>query len=813
MRSTSSFGRLVAGVALAGVLSGLLASQPEAQGQPVRVWITAADQTRLLTASPDATFGTSSATGQFVINVDETQQFQTMVGFGASMTESSAWLLATRLAASARADVMAQLFSPVDGIGLSFLRHPIGASDFSLSHYSYDDVPYGESDYGLTRFSAARDDAYVFPALREALRLNPRLTVMASPWSAPGWMKTSGTMVGGALQPAAYNAFASYLVKSVQAMESRGVPVAAITLQNEPRYVPADYPGMYMGADEQAALIGSYVGPAFAAAGLTTQVLAWDQNWSEPEYPLAVLQDPGAARYTSGVAYHCYAGDPAVMSSLHDAHPLLGIFVTECSTGAWAVTPFSTALYENMRVLIRSTRNWAQAVVRWNIALDEDGGPHTGGCTTCSGLLTINRATGAVQRNADFYALGHLSKFVVPGARRIVSSTYESQGIETVAFINPDGSHTLVVWNGWGPRRVTVSWHGAAFGYDLPGDAVATFAWSGTPASSPPAPENPPATAFAIPGSIEAEDFLDGSGHGYADTSSGNSGGAYRATDVDIEPSTDSGGGYNVGWISPGEWLSYPVAVNASGTFRLDARVAANGPGGTFHVEIDGATATPVLRIPDTGGWQNWTTVSASLALAGGPHNLRVVFDAAGSTGIVGNLNVLRVSAVPASAPTTPYTGSAVSLPGRIEAEAFDNGDEGVAYHDKDATNFGGHLRAAGVDLEPTSDAGGGYNVGWMAPGEWLTYATDVPSPGRYRVAVRVAGVRVGGVVHVEADGQNVTGPVAIPNTGSWQTWTTVGSSAIALTAGPHALRLVVDRASTDGLVGNVNWIEVSAEP
>ncbi len=198
-------------------------------------------------------------------------------------------------------------------------------------------------------------------------------------------MKTSGTLVGGALRPEAYNAFASYLVKTVQAYAAQGIPVAAITLQNEPHFVPLDYPGSYLDAPEQAALIGRYVGPAFAAAGLGTRILAWDHNWNEPDYPVSIMQDPAAARYTSGAAYHCYAGDLDVMTRFHEAFPFSSAWVTECSTGAWDLTPFNEALYENMRLLIRSTRNWAEAVAKWNIALDDVGGPHTGGCTSCVG--------------------------------------------------------------------------------------------------------------------------------------------------------------------------------------------------------------------------------------------------------------------------------------------------------------------------------------------------------------------------------------------------------------------------------------------
>jgi len=335
-----------------------------------------------------------------------------------------------------------------------------------------------------------------------------------------------------------------------------------------------------------------------------------------------------------------------------------------------------------------------------------------------------------------------------------------------------------------------------------------TFTWGDTNPLTPPPPDPPPpaAAGFGVPGTIEAEDFT-----ASIDATPGNGGGAYRATDVDIEATSDAGGGFNVGWISPGEALSYAVSVSSSATYQASLRVAANGPGGQFHLEVDGEPWGAPLSIPDTGGWQNWTTVTTGAPLIAGAHTLRIVFDASGGTGIVGNLNwiALRSGSAPS---TTPFRGTAVALPARFEAEAFDIGSEGNAYHDIDASNLGGQYRTTGVDLEETSDAGGGYDVGWMAPGEWLAYSTTVAAGAPYRLDVRVASIVGGATFHLEVDGVNATGPLAIPDTGGWQNWTTV-SAPLTLTAGPHTLRLVVDTAGASGLVGNVNWLEVSATP
>jgi glucosylceramidase len=778
-----------------------LSTGTKAQGTPVNVWVTTADQSRLIAPQPPAAFAAPAGSLPLTITVDDRELFQRMVGFGASLTESSAWLLYNRLPVASRTEWMGRLFDPVDGIGLSFLRQPIGASDFSLSHYSYDDVPYGETDYPLARYSVARDDAYVFPAVRDAIQHNPQLSVMISAWSPPGWMKTSGTMIGGALRPEAYSVFASYLVKTVQAYGQRGIPVESLTLQNEPHFVPEDYPGMYIEAPEAATLIGQYVGPALQSAGLSARIFAWDHNWNEPEYPMAVLQDARAARYASGAAFHCYGGEPEAMSRFHDAFPSMSVYMTECSTGAWSVTRFDTGLYENMRLLIRSTRNWAGAVAKWNVALDETGGPHTGGCTTCSALLTIDSRTGSVSATADYYALAHFSKFVHPGARRVASTTSEAQGLESSSFVNTDGSHVLVVWNGWGARPIRVAWNGAAFDYQMPGEAAATFVWSGDAVTAPPA-----GRVIAVPGIVEAEDFGDGQGVGYADDSSGNSGGEYRSTDVDIQRTYDAGGGYNVGWIDPGEWLAYPIDVGAAGRYQVDARLAANGPGGRFHIEIDGTSVSGALNVPDTGGWQNWTTLTVTgVQLPQGRHTLRVVFDANGPAGILCNLNFLRLAAEAPPSPSRPV----VAVPGIIEAEDFGDG-QGVGYADDSPGNSGGEYRSTDVDIQRAYDAGGGYNVGWIDPGEWLAYPIDVEAAGSYQLDARVAADGPGGRFHIEIDDNAVSGPLNVPNTGGWQNWTTLTVTGVQLPQGRHTLRVVFDANGPAGIVCNLNYVRVA---
>jgi glucosylceramidase len=245
----------------------------------------------------------------------------------------------------------------------------------------------------------------VLPALKEAFSINPDILVMASPWSAPGWMKTSDSMVGGWLRTDRYAPFAQYFVKFVQAYEAEGIPIDFITVANEPLYIPKDYPGMYMAAPVQAQFIRDYLGPALARAGLTPQVLTFDHNWSQAQYALDVLQDASAQPYVAGSAFHCYSGQPSAMGAVHSAFPSKAIHVTECSSFSTGNT-FENALLWNARTLVTgSLRHWAESVVLWNLVLDEQGGPHAGGCTDCTGLAMVHSTTGAVTFNGEFYAL------------------------------------------------------------------------------------------------------------------------------------------------------------------------------------------------------------------------------------------------------------------------------------------------------------------------------------------------------------------------------------------------------------------------
>ena len=470
-------------------------------GPSAKVWVTSVDRAELMHDRGTVAFGTGPS-GELTITVDPSRTYQTMDGFGASITDSSAAVL-YRLDPAARERAMRSLFDPVRGIGVSALRQPIGSSDFTDEpHYTYDDVPAGQTDFALAHFSVAHDQAQILPLLRRAKALNPRLTVIATPWSPPAWMKTTDSLIGGRLKddPRVYTAYARYFVKFVQAYRAAGVPVDFLTVQNEPQNrKPNAYPGMDLPVAQEVKLIEA-VGPALRAAGLRTRILAYDHNWAthpgdiattppgedpETDYPYEVLDSP-AAKWVAGTAYHCYFGDPSAQTALHDAHPDKGIWFTECSGSHGPTDPPAkffrdTLTFHARNITIGTTRNWAKTAITWNIALDAAGGPHNGGCDTCTGLLTLE-ADGTVSTNAEYYTIGHLSKFVRPGAVRIASTSFGTTGwngqIMDVAFRNPDGSTALVVHNeNDDPRTFAVSVGGRSFDYTLPGGALATFTW------------------------------------------------------------------------------------------------------------------------------------------------------------------------------------------------------------------------------------------------------------------------------------------------------------------------------------------------
>ena len=470
---------LAIGFLLAGGSACLAAGS--SPSEPVaRIWVTSADGKQRLTSLPPIPFN-AEVPGGLRIRVDDARQYQPVEGFGASFTESSAWLIQRRMNATQRRELMRELFDPKAGLGLSLTRLTVGASDFSRTHHSFDDMPAGQSDPDLTRFSIESARADVLPLVRGAIKINPALKVFISPWSAPAWMKTSGSLITGKLDPRYYDAYARYFDKTLAAFKAEGVPVYALTMQNEPHFEPPDYPGMRMEPAERAVFIGSHLGPMLAKKWPQVKLLDWDHNWDEPQSPLAVLADSRARQYVAGIAWHCYGGDVSAQSDVHQKMPDIETWMTECSGGNWAPKWDETLAWMTRNLVIGNVRNWGRGTILWNLALDEGSGPHLGGCGDCRGVVTVNSKTGAVTRNVEYYVLGHASRFVRPGARRVESDS-EVDGLHTAAFRNPDGSGALIVLNTAAERRTFSVVTGArSFSVALDAGSVATMTWSFTP--------------------------------------------------------------------------------------------------------------------------------------------------------------------------------------------------------------------------------------------------------------------------------------------------------------------------------------------
>jgi glucosylceramidase len=440
------------------------------------MWLTTADETQKL-APQAAQRAIGAALGTETITIDSSKRFQKVHGFGAAMTDASAQLL-SKLPAAKRRAIMAELFGRKNGgLGFSFTRLTVGASDFSPAHYSYDDTPGNAPDPELRHFSIAAARQYVLPRMREALAINPQLKVMISPWSAPAWMKTTKSLIQGQLEPRYYPAFAQYLARTVEAFGRERVPVSMLTIQNEPNFEPDSYPGMRVNPPQRAAIIGRHLGPLFKSRGIKTQILDWDHNWDHPEMPLAVLRDRQARQFIAGVAWHCYEGDVAAQTPVHDAYPDKDAWQTECSGGQWGPKFGETLGWMTDKLIIGAANHWARGSLTWNLALDPAHGPHKGGCGDCRGVITIDPATGAITRNVEYYALGHASRFVLPGAYR-VAAVRRGMDVEVAAFLNADGSRVAIIHRASGDGPVTIALDGRRYALPLPVGAVATLRWS-----------------------------------------------------------------------------------------------------------------------------------------------------------------------------------------------------------------------------------------------------------------------------------------------------------------------------------------------
>lgn len=437
-------------------------------------WLTKADKSVLL-AKQTATLSFTNTGDNNTVNieVDSSQSFQSVDGFGYTLTGGSAQLIGG-MEATAKAGLLQQLFGKNENsISVSYLRISIGASDLSAAVFSYDDLPAGQTDVNLDKFTLSEDTVHLIPLLKEILQINPAIKILGSPWSPPVWMKDNGNSKGGSLKPEYYSVYAKYFVKYIQAMKAEGITIDAITPQNEPLH-PGNNPSMYMTAAQQADFIKNHLGPAFQAAGIATKIIVYDHNCNKPEYPLEILNDAGAKGFVDGSAFHLYEGDISALSQVHTAHPDRNVYFTEQWTGSNGT--FDGDLQWHIKnVIIGSMRNWSRIALEWNLANDPTFGPHTpGGCTECKGALTISGS--AASPNVAYYIIAHASKFVTPGSVRIQSSNPDN--LFNVAFKRPDGKKVLIVLNETANSQTfNIKYNGKRIAPTLPAKSVGTFVW------------------------------------------------------------------------------------------------------------------------------------------------------------------------------------------------------------------------------------------------------------------------------------------------------------------------------------------------
>jgi glucosylceramidase len=444
----------------------------------IGVWKTSHDGSILLYKQPINIKFSTNITADLNIDIDAAKTRQSMEGFGAALTGSSAYVLMKNLSSTQRINILKDLFDPNTGIGISYLRLTIGASDFSLTNYTYNDIALDQKDTALASFSIATEEEYIIPVLKEILAINPNVQIMASPWSAPAWMKLNKSLTnGGRLDSTIYNTYANYFVKYINAFASYGITINTITIQNEPLYA-APYLSLEMSAQEQINFIKNAIGPAFAKNNIKTKILIYDHNWDRPDYPITVLADSAARQYISGTAFHCYAGSVGAMSQVSNQYPDKGIYFTECSGGEWAKDFGSNLAWNTENIIVGAPRNDAKNVLFWNLALDENFGPRNGGCQNCRGVIAVNSINNKIQKNIEYYLLGHASKFVLYNAKRIITADTRSAGISQVAYINTDGTKALLAYNHQSvSQKIQINENGKSFNYLIEPGSLVTFKW------------------------------------------------------------------------------------------------------------------------------------------------------------------------------------------------------------------------------------------------------------------------------------------------------------------------------------------------
>lgn len=493
MQGTTRRGFVGAGAGLMAIAAVPAAAR---SGDVIRLQQTAGDKRFAALAplgwKPDA------GDGPDAITLDPTTSFQEILGFGAAFTEASAWLI-DQMAPSPRAALMHELFSS-DGLGINVTRCCIGASDYSTALFSYDE---GAPDPTLSRFSIDRDRAYVLPGLLNARHINPGLFILASPWSPPGWMKNGGSMLGGNIKPTNFAVYANYLVKFLQAYKAAGVPINAITTQNETDTDQAGrMPAAAWAQEYEVAFVGKHLGPAIEKAGLDTRIWLLDHNYNLWGRVFNTLEDPNVFQYADGVAWHPYVGAAEAMTRIHNAYPTKSAYITEggfelsAGSGAieFAATPGpmtegagtaeakpklddAAAIVQSGLGATHALRNWARCMIDWNVVLDEAGRPNIGPFDL-NGTLTVDSKSHQVtRRGPNYWAIKHLNH-VAPRGATVIQSSGAIDQLAHVAFVDPDGRKSVMLTNAGAERVVRIRNGGRMAEIALPANSLTNLSWT-----------------------------------------------------------------------------------------------------------------------------------------------------------------------------------------------------------------------------------------------------------------------------------------------------------------------------------------------
>ncbi len=742
------------------------------EAQTVTPWMTTGDQTKLLQQQSNVSFGANSGSSASTITVNTGTTYQTMDGFGYTLTQGSAEVI-SGLAATQQNALLNELYNPTSGLNANVVRISIAASDLSNSSYSYNETA---GDVNMANFSLSGPDAtYLIPILKKILAINPNIKILATPWTAPRWMKTNNSWIGGSLQTQYYNAYAKYFVKYFDAMKAQGINIWGITPQNEPENA-GNEPSMLMNSTEQKNFINQQLGPQMASAGYgSIKIIAFDHNCDNPAYAIDVLNN---SSYAEGAAFHKYAGDISAMTTVHNATNK-NVYFTEQYTGPGNFS--GDFAWHMLNVVIGSTNNWSKAVLEWNVANNPSLGPRTpGGCSTCLGAITINSST-SYTRNVAYYIIGQISKFVDPGALRIGTSS-SNASIISAGFRNPDGSVAVIVHNqGLVSSTIKMVSGSSAFDYTIPASSAVTFNWSTGP-------------AVAVTGVSMSPTAV---------TVAANNTSQLTAT---VAPANATN--KNVSWSSSNTSVA---TVNSNG---LVSGIAAGTATITVTTQDGNKTATSAITVNviAVSGVSVSPTSASIFATQTQQLTASILPSNASNTGVTWSSNNTAVATVNSTGLVTgvsqgtatitattvnggktatsvftvkgqeAYNGTPASLPGIIQAENYDLGGQGVAYNDADTANQGGAYRTnEGVDISTISGTSG-FTTGWAADGEWLEYTANVTA-GTYTVNATIASPNSGKQLRVLLDGVSL-GTIAIPNTGDWSAFQTVSIPNISFAGG-----------------------------